>query len=240
MARSQSMNLANAFWQQAGGRAVFGSPVDVERAASRALPVAILRVSELTTGSICEVLDRIGADPWLDDAPRTLRGCLIADTGAALVLVDDNDPEDEQRMTIAHELAHLLLHYFKPREEAVAAFGTRVLAVLDRTRSSTHGERLSAVLRNVPIEPFRHAMVRRQPHLAGRVAEMEDDADDLAVELLAPWREVRSMSDTSAGAIRDHFGLPAPVAVRLAAMIQPTRTSSDVIALFGKKTESKS
>ncbi|NIA72048.1 ImmA/IrrE family metallo-endopeptidase [Pelagibius litoralis] len=154
--------------------------------------------------------------------------------------MNKNDPEDEQRLTIAHEVAHLLLHYLKPRKDAVAAFGPQILAVLDRTRSSTHGEKLSAALRDVPIEPFRHAMDRRQLHLAGRVAAMEDEADDLAIELLAPWREVRSMSDPSADSIRRHFGLPAIAAARLATMIQPTRTSSGVTALFGKIMESKS
>jgi hypothetical protein len=199
-----------------------------------------MRVPELTTSSVCALLDRIGADPWLDNAPRSLRGCLIADTGVALILVNENDPEDEQRMTVAHEVAHLLLHYLKPREEAVAAFGIGILAVLDRTRSPTHGERLSAILRDVPIEPFRHAMERRRPLFAGRVAEIEGEADDLAVELLAPWRELRSLSDPSAGSIRDRFGVPAPVAVRLAATLTPTRTSTGVLGIFRKKTESKS
>ena len=240
MVRSRTEQIADSFWQQAGGRALFTGPVAVEHAAGRAFAVAIIRVSGLTTSSVCALLDRIGADPWVDDAPRPLRGCLVADTGAALILVNENDPEDEQRMTVAHEVAHLLLHYLKPRDEAVAAFGTPILAVLDRTRPATLGERLSSVLRDVPIEPFRHAMDRSQLSLAGRVAEFEAEADDLAVELLAPWSEVRSLRDHSAGAIRDRFGLPALVAARLASMVKPPKTSSGVIGLFGKRTESNS
>lgn len=235
MAHHRSRNVADAFWQQAGGRPLYGSPANVERAATRALPVAFLRLPALHTSDICAMLARIETAPWLDNAPRPLRGCLIADAGAALILVDENDPEDEQRMTVAHEVAHLLLHYLKPREKAVTAFGSGILAVLDRTRIPTLGERLSAILRNVPIEPFQHAMDRRRPRLAGRVAEIEDEADDLAIELLAPWRELQSLRPVSPGAIRERFGLPAPVAAQLAGMIRPATTTPGVVSLFAKK-----
>src|SRR4051812_36484702 len=122
MAR-HSEAVAEAFWESVGGRARFGRPADVERAAAHALPVAVHRVRGLHTRAISELLTRVGADPWFNGTPRPLRGCLIADSGKALVLVDRDDPEDEQRMTVAHEVAHLLLHYLKPREEAVTAFG---------------------------------------------------------------------------------------------------------------------
>ncbi|PWS34389.1 hypothetical protein DFH01_25575 [Falsiroseomonas bella] len=235
MARYRSEDVANAFWEGAGGRARFGSPADVERAAARVLPVAVHRVASLHTGAVVRFLCRVGADPWLDGAPRPLRGCLIADAGKALILVDRDDPVDEQRMTIAHEVAHLLLHYLKPREEAVTAFGPRILAVLDRTRPATPGEKLSAALRNVPIEPFRHAMDRGHTGHAGVISAMEDEADDLAVELLAPWRELRAMRGGGPGPLRERFGLPAPVAARLAGVIGRPRTSPGVIGLFRQK-----
>ena len=138
-------------------------------------------------------------------------------------------------MSVAHEVAHLLLHYITPRQEAVIAFGTRILAVLDRTRPPTLGERLSSTLRDVPIEPFRHAMDRGQCGYAGRVTAMEDEADDLAIELLAPRRELRSLRDASPGAIRERFGVPASVATWLAEMARPPKTSVGVVGLFQRK-----
>ncbi|WP_157182264.1 ImmA/IrrE family metallo-endopeptidase [Methylobacterium sp. WSM2598] len=167
-------------------------------------------------------------------SPRPLRGCLVADAGKALILVDADDPEDEQRMTVAHEVAHLLLHYLKPREDAMTAFGSGIVTVLDRTRPPTLGERLSSALRNVPIEPYRHAMDRGTAHRR-EVDAMEDEADDLAVELLAPWRELQAMRGVRPGALRERFGLPAPVAARLAVLITPTSTTSGVLGLFGRK-----
>lgn len=235
MARRTSEPVADTFWAAAGGRVQFGTPVDIERAAVRVLPLGVHRVRGLHTGAVSDLLGRVGADPWLDGTPRMLRGCLIADAGKALILVDQADPEDEQRMTMAHEVAHLLLHYLKPREQAVTAFGLEIVAVLDRTRPPTLGERLSSVLRNVPIEPFRHAMDRDQACYMRSVGAMEDEADDLAVELLAPWRELRALRDTSPGTLRERFGLPAPVAARVAGIIRPSGISAGVLGLFGQK-----
>lgn len=234
MAAHSSEDVADAFWGKAGGRARFGSPADVQRAAPRVLPVAIRRIQDLSTDAVACLLARIGAIPWADVSPRPLRGCLVADAGKALVLIDADDPEDEQRMTIAHEVAHLLLHYLKPREDAVTAFGPSIVAVLDRTRPPTVGERLSSALRNVPIEPYQHAMNRSAAHRP-EVDAMEDEADDLAVELLAPWRELQAMRGAAPGDLRQRFGLPAPVAARLAVLITPSRTSSGVLGLFGRK-----
>lgn len=234
MASHRKEDVAEAFWERAGGRARYGRPVEIELAAPCVLPVAIRRIAGLDTGAVASLLSRIGASPWLDGSPRTLRGCLIADAGKALILVDENDPEDEQRMTIAHEVAHLLLHYLKPREDATRAFGPGIVAVLDRTRPPTLGERLSSALRNVPIEPFRHAMDRSAAH--GRsVGVIEDEADDLAIELLAPWRELQVLRGAAPGLLRERFGLPAIVSARLAGLITPARTSSGVLGLFGKK-----
>jgi hypothetical protein len=147
--------------------------------------------------------------------------------------VDENVAEDEQRLTIAHETAHLLLHYICPRMGAIRAFGLPILAVLDRTRPATMGERLSSVLRNVPIEPFRHAMDRHRHHNA--VNSLEGDADDLAVELLAPYQEVRAMGRVEPGTLREQFGLPATVAARLASLAVPSSTTQGVMGLFAKK-----
>lgn len=228
-------DLARAFWEGAGGRSSFGSPADVARAAARALPVAVRTLPGLRTADVAALLGRIGSTPWHDASPRPLRGCIVADAGAALILVDGDDPEDERRMTVAHEVAHLIVHYLRPRARAERAFGPQILSVMDRLRQPTDGERFSAVLRAVPIEPFRHAM-ERGPSIQGRdVRAFEDAADDLAVEILAPWVELRAMHGAGPGDLRERFGLPASVASLLAAMIPTHGPSPGVLGIFARK-----
>lgn len=235
MAAPDVAGVAEVFWHDAGGRALFGSPVDIARAATRVLPVAIREISGLRTDYVAALLGRIEGPPWADGSPRPLRGCIVADAGRALVLVDGSDPDDERRMTVAHEVAHLILHYIQPRETAVRAFGPHILAVMDRLRPPTLGERFSSVLRAVPIEPFRHAMDRAPGARHEDLEEFEEQADDLAVELLAPWSELRAMHGATPGGLRERFGLPASVAARLAGMIAPRQPSSGVLGMFVKK-----
>ena len=224
---------AKAFWTRAGGRKQFGAPADIEQAAARTLPMAFWRVGGLTTRHVSHLLRRIGAEAWPDAAPRAIRGCLIADGGKALVLVDGEDPAEEQRLTIAHEVAHLLLHYLKPRQDAVTAFGPSIVAVLDRTRSPTTGELMSSILRAVPIAPYCHAMDRGPRH-ARAVDVMEDEADDLALELLAPWRELQRLRQPSPALLHHRFGLPMQVSTRLAALIGTPATTTGVLGIFGR------
>ncbi len=235
MASPRAEQAAAAFWRKAGGRVAFGVPIDIASAAAAALPVSVVGIPSLDTSAIGRISARAGR-PWTVGNPRPLRGCLLADAGVGLVFVDSEDPEDEQRFTVAHEVAHFILHYLRPRERAMGALGVGIAAVIDRLRPPTTGERLSAALRDVPIEPFRHAMERG---IGGRhaslVERIEAEADDLAVELIAPWRELTSGGTMEPGAIRERFGLPSPVAARLAALVAPPRTSIGVLGIFAKK-----
>jgi hypothetical protein len=234
MKLSRVEEIADAFWRDAGGRAAYGAPVDIAVAVSVALPVVVVRIDRLHTESVRRLISRIGALPWDDLSPRPLRGCLIADAGRALILVEGRDDPDEQRMTVAHEAAHLIVHYFAPRARAVAALGRGIRAVLDRARSPTSAERLSSALAGVAIEPFRHAMDRADRH-ASCVGIMEEQADDLGVELLAPWREMKAAGIVEPGVIRRRFGLPPYVAARLAGAAVPKRPSMGVLGIFDRK-----
>lgn len=235
LSRAAIRAAAETFWRAAGGRSLYGSPPDLERAARRSLPLAFHRVPGLTTLHVAAHAGlRLRSGAQIGRA-RPLRGCLIADAGVGLVLLDAVDALDEQRLTAAHEVAHFLLHYRAPRERALAAFGEGILAVLDRTRSPTRAEMLSAALRDVPIEPYQHAMVRSGPRLLGRAAVMEAEADDLAIELIAPWEEVRAVPDPTAQSLANKFGLPPQPAARLAGMATRPKVSSGVVPLFGPR-----
>jgi hypothetical protein len=235
MTPSRIERIAAAFWDRAGGSTPFGTPIDIAAAAAAALPVSIVPIRGLNTGLVQAFLARIGASPWFDGSPRALRGCIVADMGYALIFVDANDSDEEQRFTVAHEIAHFIVHYLGPREEAVRVLGAGIAAVLDRARPATFGERLSSALRDVPIGPFGHAMDRTVDHQAARVARMEDEADDLGIELIAPWRDLQAMDILSPAAVRERFGVPPQVAVRLVSMVVPPRSAMGVLGIFGKK-----
>jgi hypothetical protein len=212
---------------------MYGSPVRLDRAVARTLPLAIHHIPALTTAHIASILARIGAPIAIDAGARPLRGCLVADVGVGLILVDSEDPEEEQRLTIAHETAHFLLHYLALRDCALAGLGRHLIAVLDRTRPPTQAELLSSALRDLPLGPFRHAITRNGDRPRGPVATMEAEADDLAIELLAPWRLVRSLENSNADTIATRFGIPLNIAARLASMAVGSTTELGVTGLFG-------
>jgi len=235
LTRAAIRSSAETFWAAAGGRATYGTPVRIASAVVRTLPIAIHRVAGLTTHHIGSILARAGAVISIQGGARPLRGCLVADVGVGLMLVDEEDSEEEQRLTVAHETAHFLLHYLALRDAALTGLGRHIVAVLDRTRSPTQPELFSSALRALPLGPFRHALARNGAHTGGRTATMEAEADDLAIELLAPWGLVRSLNSSDATTIASRFGLPFAVATRLASMAARPTTEVGVTGLFGIK-----
>ncbi|WP_430981069.1 ImmA/IrrE family metallo-endopeptidase [Thermalbibacter longus] len=162
----------------------------------------------------------------------SLRGCLIARYGHGIVFLEGQDPVDEQRFSLAHELAHFLRHYWLPRQHLVMQLGPAVLDVLDGDRLPTHEERVHALLARVRVGYFIHLMNRSRDSWPDRAtttaAELE--ADLLAFELLAPSREViRAISDVSDGDrrsvathhLRTKYGLPDKAAERYACILCP-------------------
>jgi hypothetical protein len=226
---------ADWFWSAAGGRSKFGRPPDLDRAVALALPLGVCRMPRLSTAKVAAVLKRTGTLPWSVPADRPLRACLVADIGVGLVFLDGDDPADEQRYSLAHEVAHFLAHYLEPRQRALDALGSTVVAVLDRQRPPTVAERLSSALRDVPLEPFRHAMSRtaegRAAHV--RTETMEAEADRLALEILVPTHEFRSRTNPDATAIAIEFGIPERAVHELP--LWYGRRSEGVIEIFRKK-----
>jgi hypothetical protein len=233
LTRAAIRSAADTFWAAAGGRSTYGSPVRIDAAVLRTLPLGIHRVAGLTTQGVTSILRRAGIAVALADPVRALRGCLIADVGVGFILVDAEDSEDEQRVTIAHELAHFLLHYLAVRQAALTGLGNHVIAVLDRTRAPSQPELFSSALRDLPLTPFRHALVRDGSPSRGRISAMEAEADDLGIELLAPWQLVRTLVPAGPEAIAERFGLPVLIAGRLATMVTRSNTEMGVTGLFG-------
>lgn len=216
---------AEEFWRQAGRTEPY--PRSLEATVSWALPLAIVKLPRLWLNEVHRWLadrdirfERQGAD-------RPLRACLVGRAGYGLVFIDGSDPDDEQRMSLAHEIAHFICDYVDPRRRALDAFGEQILPVLDGDREPSVTEQLDGMLRGVALGTFQHLMVRSGSGAVTRMAalESEDRADRLALELLAPRRvvlrrlEQREIRWRHAAAFTlaqevlvSEFGLPVPAA----------------------------
>jgi hypothetical protein len=215
--------LAEAFWADAGGPGPF--PRDLRRPARRALPLSVEALPRLGVRRVADWLRGLGVPCPFGGPDRPLRGCLLALGDNGLVFLDADDPQDEQRFSLAHEVAHFLRDYGQPRRRAVAVLGPPVLEVLDGRRPPTPAERLHGALRGVPVGVHRHLLARaeRGAPVSSVVAASEQDADRLAFELLAPAAELRGVTDVSALRHRlvAEFGLPAAEASRYVEVLLP-------------------
>jgi hypothetical protein len=177
---------ADHFWARAGRSEPF--PRDLESPVSWAMPLAIIKLPRLTLERTRVWLTSHGIRKPAGTKDRALRACLVARTGRGVVLLEGSDPADERRMSLAHEVAHFLVDYLRPREKALELMGEGAQAVLDGVRSPTAAERLSAILGGVDLGTYMHLIERSTTGIVDRVAvvEAEDRADRLALELLAP------------------------------------------------------
>jgi hypothetical protein len=209
--------IAADFWRTAGGSE--GFPRNIEASILWALPLAVVKLPRLRIASVRAWLSEYGLPAIVPAGERELRACVVASRGHGVIFIDGSDPADEQRMSLAHELAHFLLDYVFPRDRAIHTFGLTILSVLDGARAPSPAERLSAVLRGVTLGVYSRLWLRGPLGLARdtRAVAQEDLADMLALELLAPRREIftrarrfidQSQVDPISMLLRTEFGLP--------------------------------
>lgn len=228
------LETAERFWTAAGG-APDGFPRDLRRAVALALPLAVVDLPRLRVAGVDAWLEERGVALPVAVGDRALRACLLAYAGAGVLFLDGADPDDERRFSLAHEVAHFLVEYQLPRQEAVARLGSGVLAVLDGQRAAAPRERVDAMLAGTPLRTFLHLMERTSDgHAASRHAsEAERRADALALELLAPLDAVRACLPAAATAsdvepvLREVFGVPAALARAYARQVAPDVVATD-------------
>lgn len=227
---------AEAFWQEAGEPESF--PRELRRPLARALPVGLVLLPRLRLRAVDDWLRRQRIGCALEAADRALRACLIARHGQGLIFLDGTDPPDEQRFSLAHELAHYLRDYWLPRREASARLGAAILEVLDGRRAAQREERIDALVARIELGYHVHLLARTPEGAAAdaTVARAERAADLLAYELLAPAAVVlRALPDTEPRArrttatrqLRDTFGLPAVQAAQYATLLVALPAPSD-------------
>jgi hypothetical protein len=225
--------LAADFWAEAGCHTPF--PRELRLAIRRAvLPLAVVPRPALSVGGVLDWLRRAGVACALGEPDRLLRGCLVASRGHGFAFLDADDSPEEQRFSLAHELAHFLRDYLQPRRRAAARLGPQVLEVFDAERPPRPEERLHALLRAAPVGFHVHLMARDASGTPGPEAAAERDADRLAYELLAPAETVMAEARTSAAAaeiLRTRFGLPPAQAADYAALLYPPAPAADPLVM---------
>lgn len=222
--------LAAEFWAAAGAEEPF--PRQLLRPALRALQLDVVQLPALSVAGVLDWLRRRRVALPLVGPDRALRGCLVAGRGHGVIFIDGDDRSEEQRFSLAHEVAHFLRDYLQPRRRAEARIGPQVRAVFDGERPPTPEERLHGLLGAVKVGFHTHLMARDP---AGRPDEAttasERDADRLACELLAPAAAVLARLASSpkgdpyrflVRVLGEEFGLPEAPARRYAAWLVPS------------------
>lgn len=217
---------AAEFWERAGELEPF--PRNLRRAIAGSLPLSVVFLARPSIDSIREWLCGNGIECRIDVPDRSLRAGLVARFGHGVAFLDGSDSEDEQRFSLAHELAHFLQDYLAPRMRTKWKVGSAAFAVLDGLRPATATERLHALLGNAEIGFHVHLLDRTPAGLWGAVATAEERADLLAYELLAPAATVLASVEAPtqpaiAEVLRSRFGLPVAQAADYARRLAPAR-----------------
>jgi hypothetical protein len=225
--------VAERIWREVGYRAPI--PRDLIKPMMETFDVAVILIPKLSIDSVNRWLVGHGRQPLRNYTDRSLRACLLARRGVGLIFVDGSMDRDERRYAVAHELAHFFAHYLELRRRAVARFGEQILSVLDGERPPTVAERLSEIVQHAPLGPFDDFLVRDN---AGKpsapVIEMENEADLIAMELLAPCAEVARMTragDNRVQVLLNEFGLPFWAAEEWNRFIDDLAPRSDPVVL---------
>jgi hypothetical protein len=236
--------LAHAFWADTGRDSAF--PREIESIVALKLPLAPVKLPRLNVPTVRRWLQQRGIAVALPADRRELCGCLVVHRGRGVIFICDADPPEEQRLTIAHEVAHFLVDYHVPRQQVIQALGEGIAQVLDGRRPPTLAERAAAILSHVHLGPHVHVLPRfgRREDADVAVGHAEDRAERLALELMAPQACIRAVLDALSArqtltpaiasmALATHFGLPAYAFAEVVRRMLHRRSASalaDIIA----------
>lgn len=235
-----AVRVATTFWAAAETAKAY--PRDIERAVALNLPVAVVKLPKLNVQAMSKWLQRHGVHLDIRDHDNELMGGVVAHRGCALLFVCGGDTMEEQRLTVAHETAHILEHYLCPRAQMIEALGESVIEVLDGARLPTIAERAQAALCGVRLGAHVHLLPRSGDKRNQTVDRSEREAEALGMELVAPNGQIRRILDSSqvkaldegrqCAFLANYFGIPARCfadIVEAAAVRRPPSLVSDAV-----------
>jgi hypothetical protein len=219
-AGSRVRRAVQEFWNRVPS--TFHSSYMLERIVPLALPVAVVAIPKLGVGRAKNWLADRGLELPLPVADRRLQGLLLSWRGLSLLMIDGGLDAAERRVTVGHEVGHVVLDYLARRAQVMRDAPT-LLGVIDGHRPLTTDERVHAALEGLPVGIQAHMLARDASGAAAvSVDAAERDASAFALELLAPERDVVAMLrdrlqthlafdealDRAADLIRGEFELP--------------------------------
>lgn len=240
--QSQLSNIAEEFWLITGQK--YHPPYDIIGAVALSLPIDIVCLSELSVRGVQDWLLKKGINISININDRDLHGFILTSRGSALIFVNGSDSEDERRFTVAHEVSHFLLDYNIPRSRILDKLGTQVKDVVDGIREPTLLEQVNGIINGLSVEPFTHLLEKYGDGSFEQVKifQSENNADFLALELLAPRQKVvaqvlRSNSKPSFDVFREKvhkvlvkkYGLPDSIAQDYAVSLSYSITGGKTI-----------
>lgn len=181
------------------------------------LPLTVVPLPGLTPRKGFEwLVSHKRAHGRLKATDKLKHGFTVAHAGVGVLFLNSADPPEEQRFTLAHEVAHFVLDHLQPRSRALRARGVSILPVLDGRQEPTVSEELFSVLERIPYRAQTNFMDRNDKGRPrrGQVMEAEQRADRLAFELLAPRQELLPLLNHAGrkeleSELISRFGLPA-------------------------------
>ncbi len=222
--------LAYDFWASYGEAESY--PRDLEESILATQPLSIVKLCRPSAADVgAWIMDR-GLDlPGLADPNRYLFGCLLIFRGKGFIFLDGTANPPERRFTLAHELSHYLRDFVYPLNLAIAKLGPEVSDLFYGLREPSPEERIEALLAGVSLHVQVHLMERGSDNaiIDTHIAIAESEADWLAYELLAPFKDVLRYASAAPGRLSTDeiseialpllasvFGLPIQAAERYA------------------------
>ena len=198
-AKPHISSLAKEFWKISGLKK--NPPYDIISAISLTLPIDIVILSTLSLKRIENWLNEREIYPLFPVENRPVHGFILTHKGAGFIFLNGSDSLEERRFSAAHEASHFILDYKIPRDKAIQKLGSTIVEVLDGYREPSINERIDGVLNAISMEPFMHLLEKTGNVSFDRhkIFDVENDADALALELLAPStlviREAKSIKE---------------------------------------------
>jgi hypothetical protein len=203
MTEAWLIQASDSFWESVGDPPPF--PRDLQSVVSLGLPVVCVTLPKLSVRVVEAWFQQRQTPYHFLCQDRSLCGCIVAAQGHAVMFVCADDDRAEQRFTVAHELAHYLLDYLQPRQQALDVLGAAILPVLDGARPPSPTERVHAALGRVTLGIYVNLMPRAAGGQGAQayILQAEKRADLLALELLAPAEA--ALADLAALPRMQHF-----------------------------------